>query len=260
MDLGIKGKNALITGGTRGLGLASLKSLSNEGVNVAFCSRSDEGLNETSQILNKKNVKYIGIKHEIKNDIDSLNELVKNAEKNIGNIDILVNNVGGSLGSDSLLNDDIENYERVFNLNFWASLKLMKIVSKKMIDNKWGRIINISSIFGREYGGKSSSYMSSKASLIAATKHMAIETAKTGITVNSIAPGSIKHDGGSWEKFVENSPKEVVDDFISQNLPMGDFGKPEPVGEMVAFLSSIQAFTITGTCINIDAGQSSSLF
>ena len=72
MDLGIKGKNALITGGTRGLGLASLKSLSNEGVNVAFCSRSDEGLNETSQILDKKNVKYIGIKHEIKNDIDSL--------------------------------------------------------------------------------------------------------------------------------------------------------------------------------------------
>ena len=113
MDLGIKGKNALITGGTRGLGLASLKSLSNEGVNVAFCSRSDEGLNETSKILDKKNVKYIGIKHEIKNDINSLTELVNKAEKNIGNIDILVNNVGGSLGSDSLLNDDIENYERL---------------------------------------------------------------------------------------------------------------------------------------------------
>jgi len=260
MDLGIKGKSALITGGTRGLGLASLKSLSNEGVNIAFCSRSDQGIAETSHILEKKGVKYIGIKHEISNDIDSLSELVNKAEKDIGDIDILVNNVGGSLGSDSLLKDDLENYEKVFNLNFWSSLKLMKIISKKMIINKWGRIINISSIFGREYGGKSSSYMSSKASLIAATKHMAIETAKLGITVNSIAPGSIKHHGGSWEKFVNNSPKEEVDDFIKQNLPMGDFGKPEPVGEMVAFLSSIQAFTITGTCINIDAGQSSNLF
>jgi len=260
MDLGIKGKNALITGGTRGLGLASLKSLSSEGVNIAFCSRSREGIKEATNLLDKKNVKYIGIKHEIDNDIDSLNELVNKAEKDIGDIDILVNNVGGSLGSDSLLKDDIENYEKVFNLNFWASLKLMKIVSKKMISNKWGRIINISSIFGREYGGKSSSYMSSKASLIAATKHMAIETARSGITVNSIAPGSIKHDGGSWEKFVNESPKKVVEDFISQNLPMGDFGKPEPVGEMVAFLSSMQAFTITGACINIDAGQSSNLF
>ena len=260
MDLGIKGKNALITGGTRGLGLASLKSLSNEGVNVAYCSRSDDGIVETNNLLKTKNIKYLGIKHEIKNDLDSLNRLVEKVEENIGSIDILVNNVGGSLGSDSLLKDDLENYEKVFNINFWASLKLMKIVSEKMITNKWGRIINISSIFGREYGGKSSSYMSSKASLIAATKHMAIETAKLGITVNSIAPGSIKHDGGSWEKFVNNSPKEEVQDFIEENLPMGDFGSPEPVGGMVAFLSSLQAFTITGACINIDAGQGRSLF
>ena len=103
MDLGIKGKNALITGGTRGLGLASLKSLSNEGVNIAFCSRSDDGIKETTNLLDKKYIKYIGIKHEISNDLDSLNELVNIAEKNIGDIDILVNNVGGSLGSDSLL-------------------------------------------------------------------------------------------------------------------------------------------------------------
>ena len=135
----------------------------------------------------------------------------------------------------------------------------MKIAAEKMSEKNWGRIVNISSIFGREYGGNSSSYMASKASLIASTKHLAMECASKGITVNSIAPGSIKHKGGSWEKFVNQNEKKIVDDFISANLPMGKFGSPEPVGDMGAFLCSELAFTVTGTCINIDGGQGSSL-
>ena len=92
------------------------------------------------------------------------------------------------------------------------------------------------------------------------TKHLSIELADKGVTVNSIAPGSIKHKGGSWEKFVNNSSSQEVSDFINQNLPMKDFGSPEPVGDMVSFLSSPRSFTITGACINIDGGQSSNLF
>ena len=260
MDLKIKGKNAFITGGTRGLGLASLKSLASEGVNIAFCSRSEDGVNETTKYLSKLSVKYYGFVHEINSNDKNINELVAKLNKNFGDIDILVNNVGGSLGSSSLLDNDIETYINVFNINFWASVKLMKIYSEKMVTNGWGRIINIASIFGREYGGKSSSYMSSKASLIAATKHLSIELADKGVTVNSIAPGSIKHKGGSWEKFVNNSSYQEVSDFINQNLPMKDFGSPEPVGDMVSFLSSPRSFTITGACINIDGGQSNNLF
>ncbi|MEC8048574.1 MAG: SDR family oxidoreductase [Chloroflexota bacterium] len=260
MDLKIKGKNAFITGGTRGLGLASLKSLASEGVNIAFCSRSEDGVNETTKHLSKLGVKYYGFVHEINSNDKNINELVAKLNNNFGDIDILVNNVGGSLGSSSLLDNDIETYMNVFNINFWASVKLMKIYSEKMVTNGWGRIINIASIFGREYGGKSSSYMSSKASLIAATKHLSIELADKGVTVNSIAPGSIKHKGGSWEKFVNNSSSQEVSDFINQNLPMKDFGSPEPVGDMVSFLSSPRSFTITGACINIDGGQSSNLF
>ena len=259
MELGINGKNALVTGGTRGLGLAAVTSLAKEGVNVIFCGRTQKSIDETSKKLFKIGAKFSGIKIEIDNDINHLSEFFINAEEKFGDIDILVNNVGGSLGSGSLVNDTLENYEKVFDLNFWSSLKLMKIAIKKMSENKWGRIVNISSIFGREYGGNSSSYMASKASLIASTKHLAMECASKGVTVNSIAPGSIKHEGGSWEKFVNLNDKSAVDDFISKNLPMGKFGSPEPVGNMVAFLSSQLAYTVTGTCINIDGGQGSSL-
>tara|TARA_B100000700_G_C15015027_1_gene842842 strand:- start:1466 stop:2248 length:783 start_codon:yes stop_codon:yes gene_type:complete len=260
MDLKIKGKNAFITGGTRGLGLASLKSLASEGVNISFCSRSEEGIKKVKDYLSNYDVNHYGFVHEINSNDENVNDLVNKINDNFGHIDILVNNVGGSLGSSSLLENDIETYMKVFDINFWSSLKLMKIYSEKMVSNGWGRIINIASIFGREYGGKSSSYMSSKASLISATKHLSIELADKGVTVNSIAPGSIKHKGGSWEKFVNNSSSKEVNDFINQNLPMKDFGYPEPVGDMVSFLSSPRSFTITGACINIDGGQSSNLF
>ena len=166
--------------------------------------------NETTKHLSKLGVNYYGFVHEINSNDKNINELVAKLNNNFGDIDILVNNVGGSLGSSSLLDNDIETYMNVFNINFWASVKLMKIYSEKMVTNGWGRIINIASIFGREYGGKSSSYMSSKASLIAATKHLSIELADKGVTVNSIAPGSIKHKGGSWEKFVNNSSSQEV--------------------------------------------------
>ena len=101
--------------------------------------------------------------------------------------------------------------------------------------------------------------MSSKAALIGATKHAAVSLGKYGILVNSIAPGSIVHSQGSWEKFQNNNPPDVVKKFIEENLPLGKFGWPEPVGDLVAFLSSDRAGTITGTCIPVDGGQGISM-
>ena len=101
--------------------------------------------------------------------------------------------------------------------------------------------------------------MSAKAALIGATKHAAISLAKDGVLANSIAPGSIAHAGGSWERFQNENPSEVVKEFIDQNLPMGRFGWPEPVGDMVAFLASERAGLITGASIVIDGGQGISM-
>jgi 3-oxoacyl-[acyl-carrier protein] reductase len=124
---------------------------------------------------------------------------------------------------------------------------------------KWGRIINIASIYGREHGG-SIDYMTGKAGLIAFSKHLALQMAPYGVLVNCVAPGSIDFPGSSWDRFQKTQPPEVVKEFINRNLPMGRFGWPEPIGETVAFLASDRANLITGACINIDGGQSRSLF
>ena len=101
--------------------------------------------------------------------------------------------------------------------------------------------------------------MSAKAALIGATKNTAISLAKDGVLVNSIAPGSIEHPGGSWERFQNENPENVVENFIETHLPMGKFGWPEPVGDIVAFLASERASLITGACIVVDGGQSHSM-
>ena len=101
--------------------------------------------------------------------------------------------------------------------------------------------------------------MASKAGLIGATKHAAVSLGKHGILVNSIAPGSIAHPDGSWERFQNNNTPEDVQAFIDDNLPLGKFGWPEPVGDLVAFLSSDRSGMITGTCIPVDGGQGISM-
>ena len=127
-----------------------------------------------------------------------------------------------------------------------------------MKENIWGRIVNIASIWGREYGG-APTYMTAKAAVIAFSKHMAINLAPYNVLVNSVAPGSIKFSGGSWDRFESNNSPEVVEQFIANNLPMGKFGWPEPLGNVVAFLCSNVADLVTGTSINVDGGQSNSL-
>ena len=101
--------------------------------------------------------------------------------------------------------------------------------------------------------------MTAKAALIAMSKHLAMEVAQYNILVNTVAPGSIQFPGGGWDNFVKNQTADVVERFTETNLPMGRFGWPEPVGDLVTYLASERASLITGTCINIDGGQSKSL-
>tara|TARA_B100000579_G_scaffold417908_1_gene414926 strand:- start:516 stop:1292 length:777 start_codon:yes stop_codon:yes gene_type:complete len=258
MDLGIKNKTALITGGSRGLGLASAISLAKEGVNLVICARSKEDLLNAEKTLQQYDVNVTSLVQEL-SDEKSVIEFYNKVKSNDSQIDILVNNVGGSLGTSSLVKSKLKDFQKVMDINTWVAISLSKIFVEDMISNGWGRIINIASIYGREHGG-SAPYMAAKAALIAATKHTAIDLAKTGVTANCIAPGSIKHEKGSWEKFVDNNTEEVVEKFIDQNLPMGKFGYPEAVGDTVAFLASKNSEMILGTCLNVDGGQSNSLF
>ena len=253
MDLDIKGKVALITGGSRGLGRYAALSLAAEGVNVAVCGRTRETLDRTVADLQAAGVSAAGIAADV-SDVASMEELHEQAVSALGPIDILVNNVGGSRSREDIVGTSLDDYVGTFDMNLFGGYVLMRLVLPHMREQKWGRIINIASIWGREYGGNIS-YMASKAALIAETKHAAVSLAKDGVLVNSIAPGSISHPDGSWERFQNENPPEVVQDFIDQNLPLGKFGWPEPVGDLVAFLSSDRAGLITGSCIVVDGGQ-----
>ena len=257
MDLGIKGKVALVTGGSRGLGSHCARSLAQEGVNVAVCGRTKEPLDRSVEELVGMGVNSIGVVADV-SDLSAIEPLHRRVVDELGPVDILVNNVGGSNSKSDIVGTSLDQFKGTFDLNLFGGFQLMKLVIPDMQARRWGRIINIASIWGREHGGNIS-YMSAKAALIGATKNAAITLAKDRILVNSIAPGSIAHTDGSWERYQNENPPEVVESFIEQNLPMGKFGWPEPVGDLVAFLASERASLITGACIVVDGGQSKSM-
>ena len=257
MDLGIKDRVAIITGGSRGLGRMSALSLAREGVKVSICGRTQSTLNSTVAELKALGVSATGIVADVA-EHESARKVFDTTQAELGPVDILVNNVGGRKGT-SVVDTTDEEMEGGFNMNLWCALRFMRLAIPGMKERKWGRVINITSIYGREYGG-SVDYMAAKAALIATTKFAALELIKDNVLVNSVAPGSIIHPGGSWERFCATQPPEVVQEFIARNLPAGKFGWPEPIGDTVAFLASERASLITGACINVDGGQSRSLF
>ncbi len=258
MDLGINGKRALVTGGSRGLGRQSALALAKEGVDVAICARGQEQLDITVSEIAALGVNTVGYALDM-GQADAPETVVQRMTSDLGEPDIVVNNVGGSMGTSDVINSSIEDFAMVIDLNLFSAIRLTKLTLPGMQARGWGRIINISSIYGREAGG-TSPYMVAKAGMIALSKHAALSSAPHGVTVNSVAPGSILFPGGTWERFQETNTPEVVDEFVARNLPMGKFGWPEPIGATVAFLASKHADLITGACINVDGGQSHNLF
>lgn len=256
MDLGITGRVALVTGGSRGLGRMSALALAREGVNVAICGRTQETLDKTVEELKSLEVSAMGIVADM-TEPPAAQKAYDTTVAGLGPVDILVNNVGGRRGT-TIMETTEEQFKASFEFNLFGALRLMQLAIPSMKAKHWGRVINIASIWGREYGA-SMDYMAAKAALIAMTKHAAVELVRDNVLVNSVAPGSIIHPGGTWERFTKQQPPEVVKEFIARNLPVGRFGWPEPVGDLVAFLASERASMITGACINIDAGQSKSL-
>ncbi len=259
MDLGITGRVAIVTGASRGLGRQAALSLAGEGVRLVVCARGVERLEETALELRAAGAEVVVVEADATVTAD-LERLFAAAVAAFGQVDIVVNNVGGRSGNGGLEATSDAELERAFDLNVIGALRLIRLAIPGMRERRWGRVVNIASIFGREHGGPTIGYMTAKAALIAATKHLALELARDGILVNSVAPGSILFPGGSWDRFVTTQTPEAVEEFIRTNLPMGRFGWPEPVGDLVAYLASERAGLIAGACINIDGGQSHSLF
>ena len=257
MDLGIEGKVAMITGGSRGLGKQAAQVLAREGCKVSICARGEEQLEITVAELAAAGYQVHGTAADVTNDDDAV-RFHQETIAHLGQPDILVNNVGGRRGSAVFEETTLEQFREGLEVNLLSAFRMIALVLPHMKEQGWGRIINISSIYGREHGG-SIDYMTAKAGMIAFSKHLALQLAPTNVRVNCVAPGSIDFPGGTWDRFQKNNSPAVVSEFIARNLPAGRFGWPEPIGEMVAFLASDRADLVTGACINVDGGQSRSL-
>jgi 3-oxoacyl-[acyl-carrier protein] reductase len=257
MDLGLSQKVALVTGGSRGIGKAIAMGLAAEGCRVAICAREQKALEITAREIEQHGREVLALSLDLARK-ESAHELVDETCKHFGGLDILINNIGGNRRGAFETRSD-EEWDEIITLNLTAHIRVSRAAIPRMRQQARGVIIFISSIFGRESGGEGVSiYNTTKSGVISLAKIMAAELAKYNIRVNSVAPGSIRFPGGSWDKRVQQDPQGMAE-FVKREIPLGRFGTAEEVANVVTFLASDKASWVSGACINVDGCQSRSL-
>lgn len=249
MDLGIAGKVALVTAGTRGIGLGIAQALAGEGVRVAVAARTEGEVKRTAIALGG-----LGVVADLMTE-EGGRRAVKETEDALGPIEILVNNLGLRAGS-SWSDTGIPELEAAFNGNVAVSVRMTQLVLPGMLLRGWGRIVAITSVWGRETGG-APAYNAAKAAETSMVKSLAREVAGKGVTVNAVAPGSILWTGGGWDRRRQADPEGMAD-FVRRDMPLGRFGTVAEVAFVVAFVCSTQASLVNGAIISVDGGQSRS--
>jgi 3-oxoacyl-[acyl-carrier protein] reductase len=254
MDLGLTGKVAVVTGSTRGLGFASAKALALEGCRLVICGRTDSTLKSAAEELSALGA--ADSVRAVRADVSTapgVNALIQAAVESFGGVDVLVNNVGLARGG-GLLDTDEAAWQEAIDQTLMPAIRASRLAVPLMEARGGGAIVIVASIFGREAGGRMT-YNAVKAAEISLAKSLAQQLAPKNIRVNSVSPGSILFEGGSWWKRQQEQP-EAIADFVARELPFGRFGTAEEVGNVVAFLASPRASWISGTSVVVDGCQS----
>ena len=240
--INFKNKNILITGASGGIGQSLVKKFISLGGNVA-------GSGTKSEKLDLLKTKYPSIKIKKLNlsEHSRIEEFIDDVSLELGGLDILVNNAGTNVDNLSLRMKE-EEWKKVIDINLTSTFLLTKHAIKKMLKNKFGRVVNITSVVGHTGNLGQSNYAASKSGIIGMSKSLAIEYAKKNITVNCVSPGFIISD-------MTMNIAEKVKLYLTSRIPMGKLGTGEDVSNCVAFLSSEQASYVTGETIHVNGGM-----
>ena len=247
MDLGLKGKNVIVTGGSRGIGRSTALAFAAEGPNVAICARNVDALHKAHDEIGATGVNVYSAPCDVGDPV-ALTEFLQASHDAFGGIDVLVNNPSG-FG----MADDDAGWAAGFNVDMMAAVRASWQVVPWMAARGGGAIVHIASISGMEGSTRSIPYAAVKAAMISHSKSLALSLASKNIRVNCVSPGSVEFPGGVWEqRKLEGSP---VYEATRHGIPFKRMGRPEEIAAAVLFCASAPASWLTGVNLPVDGGQ-----
>jgi 3-oxoacyl-[acyl-carrier protein] reductase len=252
MDLGLHGRRALITGGSRGIGFAVAEALVAEGAAVGLVARDAAGLAAAAERLGSRGVLVATAVADV-TDTPQLRRAVDDIATALGGLDHLVANAGGTVGRGNLTSAGDDDFTATFALNAGHAAELIRAGLTHLRAAGGGSVVIISSITGMRPAPRTA-YAAAKAAEIHLAATAAQELAPAGIRVNAVSPGSIMFPGGGWDSFQREHPEDFAV-FLASQFPFGRLGRPEEVADVVSFLLSARASWITGANIAVDGGQ-----
>jgi 3-oxoacyl-[acyl-carrier protein] reductase len=246
IQIDLRKKTAIVTGGGRGLGRVIAHTLADAGADVVITARTDSQINAVADEIREKGRRSLAVRTDV-TDAGQIQNMVKKTIETMGGIDILVNNAGGQSQGQPLQDCPESLWDEIINANLKGVFLCTKEVGKVMIAQQHGKIINITSAGGLVGGPKNASYHAAKSGVISFTKSMGLEWIRYNIQVNAVASGIL--DAGATEKLDQRSQ-----DIFKKAIPTKRFGLPSEIAPMVAFLASDYSSYMVGACVVIDGG------